>query len=57
MHMNKIEQEKLSYVDTCNVYYVKQCGVLSPILFCIYIDELLSRQKDSHVGCYISDMF
>ena len=30
---------------------VKQGGVISPILFCIYIDELLSRLKASNVGC------
>jgi len=32
---------------------VKQGGVLSPILFCIYIDDLLIRLKNSGVGCFI----
>ena len=32
---------------------VKQGGVLSPILFCIYMDELLTRLKDTGVGCYM----
>ena len=36
---------------------VKQGGVLSPILFCIYIDELLHRLKASGYGCHIGDMF
>lgn len=36
---------------------VKQGGVLSPILFSIYFDELLYRLKKSEVGCYIGDQF
>ena len=32
---------------------VKQGGVLSPILFCIYMDELLTRLKNTGVGCYM----
>lgn len=32
---------------------VKQGGVLSPVLFCIYIDLLLSRLSCLGVGCYI----
>ena len=36
---------------------VKQGGVLSPILFCVYIDELLCRLEASKVGCYIGDKF
>ena len=31
---------------------VRQGGVLSPILFTVYIDELLSRLSDQGVGCY-----
>ena len=36
---------------------VKQGGVLSPILFCIYIDKLLQRLKVSGYGCHIGDIF
>ena len=36
---------------------VKQGGVLSPILFCIYMDELLSRLNNCGVGCYIGKRF
>jgi hypothetical protein len=32
---------------------VKQGGVMSPILFCVYIDDLLLELADSGVGCYI----
>ena len=34
----------------------KQGGVLSPILFCVYIDELLCRINDSGVGCHSGHM-
>ena len=36
---------------------VKQGGILSPILFCVYIDELLCRLKRSKVGCYMGNRF
>ena len=36
---------------------VKQGGVLSPILFTVYIDELLSRLSDAKLGCYIGNIF
>ena len=36
---------------------VKQGGVLSPILFCIYMDELLSRLSLAGVGCYVGTRF
>ena len=36
---------------------VKQGGVLSPLLFSIYMDELIERLKRSGVGCYIGNMF
>ena len=35
----------------------KQGGVLSPILFCTHIDELLHRLKASGYECHIGDMF
>ena len=36
---------------------VKQGGVLSPLLFSVYIDGLLKRLKDSGVGCYMGNHF
>ena len=36
---------------------VKQGGVLSPILFNVYMDCLLERLSSSGFGCYIGDVF
>ena len=36
---------------------VKQGGVLSPILFTIYFDELLSNLESSGVGCFVGNTF
>jgi hypothetical protein len=36
---------------------VKQGGVLSPVLFTIYMDCLLYKLRQSGVGCYIGDTF
>ena len=36
---------------------VKQGGVLSPILFCIYMDELLNELEKSGVGCHMGNTF
>ena len=35
---------------------VKQGGVLSPTLFCIYFDELLRRLRETDVGCHVVHM-
>ena len=36
---------------------VKQGGVLSPILFCIYIDNLLMSLKKNDIGCHVGSHF
>ena len=36
---------------------VKQGGVVSPVLFCIYIDDLLYRLSQSGVGCFVGAYF
>ena len=36
---------------------VKQGGVLSPLLFTLYIDSLFSELKHCGFGCYIGDLF
>ena len=36
---------------------VRQGGVLSPILFCIYVDDALSKLNDTDFGCCIRGFF
>ncbi len=36
---------------------MKQGGVLSPILFAVYIDDMLERLKESCIGCYLSNSY
>ena len=36
---------------------MKQGVVLSPILFSIYIDELLLKLESSGLGCYVGNVF
>ena len=36
---------------------VRQGGVLSPILFSVYLDDLLKKLSDSGVGCYWGHLF
>ena len=36
---------------------VKQGGVLSPVLFCLYIDGLLMALSKAGVGCFVGDNF
>jgi exonuclease III len=36
---------------------VKQGAVLSPILFAVYVDGLLSKLKESGIGCHIGDKY
>ena len=36
---------------------VRQGGIISPVLFCIYIDGLLCMLSETGVGCYIGNVF
>ena len=36
---------------------VKQGGVFSPVLFCIYLNGLLCRLAESTIGCFIGNVF
>ena len=36
---------------------VKQRGILSPILFTLYMDILFLKLKEKRIGCFIGDMF
>jgi len=36
---------------------VRQGGVLSPVLFAVYVNELIEKLSKSKYGCRIGDMF
>jgi hypothetical protein len=36
---------------------VKQGAVLSPVLFCVYVDNLLVALSNAGVGCFIGSTF
>ena len=36
---------------------VKQGGVISPILFCVYMDGLLHKLQSTGVGCYMGGVY
>jgi hypothetical protein len=36
---------------------VEQGGVLSPVLFCMYVDGLLMALTNAGVGCFLGDNF
>ena len=53
---------RVAWRDVLSDYFVaingvKQGGVLSPVLFCIYLDNLLERLSRSGVGCFIGKTF
>ena len=62
LHMYTKQELQVWWGTVCsNVFNVcngvKQGGVLSPVLFAVYMDELLVRLKRSGVGCHIGYSF
>ena len=49
-------EKKLSSIFSV-INGVKQGAVLSSILFCIYIDELIKRLRRNKTGCWINGNF
>ena len=49
---------RVEWNEVCSDYLgvrngVKQGGVITPVLFCVYVDRLLKLLSDAKVGCYI----
>jgi len=49
-------QNELSHQFHCK-NGIKQGGVLSPVLFCVYMDELISRLVRLNVGCHLGHKY
>ncbi len=50
-----LETTDSSYFNVTNG--IKQGWIISPILFCIYMDALLNELSKSNVGCHIGGVF
>ena len=62
MHMYTNQKNSVRYNQTFSNLFdisngVKQGGVLSPTLFCVYIDSLLKDLKESGFGCKYGDVY
>jgi len=58
INLYTVNQVRVLWAGLASEYFaalngVKQGGVISPVLFCIYIDDLLTRLSSSGVGCYV----
>ena len=36
---------------------VRQGGVMSPVLFALYVNDVITKLEDSNLGCYIGDTY
>jgi len=54
-HSTLVEWNRFRSVAFKVLNGVKQGGILSPITFCVYIDDLLLLLQNSDVGCYIGN--
>ena len=36
---------------------VRQGGILSPVLFAVYVDDIIETLNDSKLGCFIDDLY
>ena len=62
VNMYTLQVKRVEWNGVCSDYFsvwngAKQGGVISPVLFCVYVDGLLKLLSDAKVGCYISHVF
>ena len=55
-------QCRVRWGDTVSDWFVikagvRQGGILSPIFYCIYVDELVEILKALGIGCYLREVF
>lgn len=56
-HVSSVQWNGVSSGTFCVQNGVKQGGVLSPVLFCIYFDNLLNNLAACNTGCYMGKCF
>jgi len=56
-HVTRVSWNGISSTKFSVKNGVKQGGVISPVLFCIYIDKLLLQLSKSGFGCFIGEVF
>ena len=62
LNMYTCHDTRIAWNDVCSeslsvLNGVKQGGVFSPVLFCIYLDGLLCMLAESKIGCFIGNVF
>jgi hypothetical protein len=62
MNMYSCNLVCVAWHGICSPYFVarngvKQGGILSPVLFCIYFDGLLLRLRESKLGCWVASVY
>ena len=53
VHQNLFTFTAVSCSHSANISHDVHSGVASPVMFCVYIDELLSGLRDKGVGCWL----
>ena len=43
-----------TFVLSCGV---RQRGVMSPVLFALYVNDVITKLEDSNLGCYVGDTY
>ena len=62
LDMHRRQQVRIKWNGSCSQFFstdngIKQGGVISPILFTIYMDVLLNRLKSEGIGCHIGQEY
>ena len=62
MDQYRSQQMRATWKGTFSDYFpvqngIRQGGIASPVLFCVYFDELLQRLQEQGIGCWLGNIF